>query len=472
MLSISQNFGIATLSRLILGGISLVIVGILTRTLGPTGYGHYSLIFAYLFVVTALADLGLYTVLVREISLSGAAEKNITSNIFTLRLVAVVLFSLFGVLVSLFLPYPSQVRLGILVASLFAVFSSLVQVLTGIFQKYLKLYYVSLADVVARGLQLILVMTAVRLKAELVIFIWIVAISELVHFLLVYGFSRKLIRVGLKLDFDYWAKILRTALPIALSLVFTLLYFKLDTVLLSLMKPASDVGIYSVAYKILEVVIFLPAIYVGLVMPVLSRHAFENRPEFIRTFRRSFDTLAIFAIPTMAYLFFQAEDIIRIISGSGFPQSVLVLQILSGAVMLIFFGNLGGNALVALDLQKKGMWIYFSGAAFNIATNLALIPKYTYLATAWTTMLTELLITLAMFWLIKKETQVSPLPGVFLKAVGAAAITAAVVHPLNLDLALATSLSLIYIPILFLMGGFTVENLRAAFYSKIRDPIG
>ncbi|MBI4120066.1 MAG: oligosaccharide flippase family protein, partial [Parcubacteria group bacterium] len=142
MNTIRHNFGIAVLSRLIVGGISLVIVGLLTRALGPAGYGQYSLILAYLFVVSALADLGLYTLLVREISKTGADEKFIASNIFTFRLVSVIGFLGLGVLISLFLPYSGEIRLGILIAGIFAVFSSLAQALTGIFQKYLKLYYV------------------------------------------------------------------------------------------------------------------------------------------------------------------------------------------------------------------------------------------------------------------------------------------------------------------------------------------
>ena len=80
--SIFANFSIASLSRLILGGISLVIVAFLTRYLGVSGYGDYSTILAYLFLFTILADLGLYSMLVREISRPNVDESNIASNIF------------------------------------------------------------------------------------------------------------------------------------------------------------------------------------------------------------------------------------------------------------------------------------------------------------------------------------------------------------------------------------------------------
>ena len=364
---ISYNLGIAVISRFIVGAIGLVIIGLLTRSLGPAGYGYYNLIFAYLFIFSSIADLGLYTILVREISKVGPDEESIiASKIFTLRLsFAISILVLAGLLVFT-LPYPSVVKLGVIIASAFSVLSSLTQVLTGIFQKHLRLYFVSLADIISRIIQLALLIVLVYLKAGLLLFVGAVVFSEVAHFLLIFLFSRSFIRVRISVDFKYWKEILKTALPVAASLVFVLLYFKLDTVLLSLIKPAYDVGVYSVAYKILEAVIFLPAIYIGLIMPLLSKYAFSNRPEFIKTFRKAFNALSVFALPFAAYLFVLSDPIVRLIGGSGFIQSGPVLKILSIAVLLIFFGNLGGNAVIALNLQKKGMWIYLTGAVFNI----------------------------------------------------------------------------------------------------------
>ncbi len=466
MITLSYNFGIAALSRLILGGISLVIISFLTRSLGPAGYGDYSLIFAYLYIFTTLADLGLYTILIRDISRPQADESGILSNIFSLRLMAIVFFLVVGIFISIFLPYSKDVKIGVIAASIFAVLSSLYQILTAVFQKYLKLYYVSIADVVARLCQLLLIFYIVKIGYNFLAFVWVIVISEFIHFFLLFLFTQKLVKVNLVFKPAYWLKILKTSVPVAISLVFTLLYFKIDTVLLSFMKPAQDVGIYSVAYKVLEVVIFLPAIYAGLLMPALSRYALENISQFTKTYRRGFNALSVFALPTMAYLFLRADDVIRIMGGDKFDQAGSVLKILSLAIMLIFFGNLGGNSLVALDLQKKSIWIYFAGAIFNVAGNLLLIPTYSYFAAAWITVSTELLITIAMFWLIKKETGVSLEIKIFWRSALAAAITAAIVYSLDPKFIQATILFLIYFPILFILGGINRDDLRELFSLK------
>src|SRR3989338_9344642 len=116
-------------------------------------------------------------------------------------------------------------------------------------------------------------------------YIWAVVGAQIIHLVLVVRWSKQLTLWRLRIDFGHWRASIKEAFPIAVSLVFVFLYFKLDTVLLSLMKPAGDVGIYSVAYKVLEVVIFLPAMYMGLIMPRLSKFA-SDRELFKREYQR------------------------------------------------------------------------------------------------------------------------------------------------------------------------------------------
>ncbi|MDO8676936.1 MAG: flippase [Candidatus Azambacteria bacterium] len=469
---ISYNLGIATLSRGIIGGLSLVVVGILTRFLGPEGFGQYSAIFAYLYIFTAIADLGLYTFMVREISRTGepVEEKKIASKIFTLRLFAIVALIILADLLVFAFPYPLKIKIGVLIASLFSVGSSLVQVLTGIFQKYLRIYLVSFSDILARLVQLGSLAILIKFETGLLWFVAVVVFSEAVHFGLIYGFSRHMVKIKPLVDFTYFRYAIKTALPIAVSLVLVLIYFKLDTVMLSVMKPARDVGIYSAAYKVLEAVIFLPAIYIGLVMPFLSRFAVKSKPEFIKTFKSAFNVITIFAFYFSAYIFLMSDWIVRAIGGGAFLEASPVLKILSFAILLIFFGNLGGNAIIALNLQKKAMWIYLTGAVINVGLNFLLIPKYSYFAAASSTVLTEIFITLTMFWLIKQNTKIVVNRVAFVKTVLAIAVVITLIYPLTASFVKASLASLLYFPLLLALGVFTKADLHEILSLK-KSPV-
>ncbi len=458
--SISFNMIVALLSRLAVGGISLVITAILTRSLGPINYGYYNALLAYLFLFATLADFGLYTILIKELGQAQQDEGTIVSELFTLRLVIVVGAAILANILGLWLPYPHEVRIALLFASFYLVSSSMVQILNGVFQKHLRLTSLAISDVVARVVQLALLVVFLYLGINLITFVIIMVLSEILRFILVMIFARPLVNIKLSFNFKYWKRILKTAFPIATSLIFVLLYFKLDTFILSLMKSAHDVGVYSVGYKVLEAIIFLPATYIGLVMPLLSRYAFRDKRLFKAVFERAFKILAIFAMPAGIYLYILAPYVVRIIGGVEFGQSAEVLSILSLAIVAIFFGNLGGNAVIALDLQRKSLWIYFCGAILNIIANLILIPRFSYIATSWTTVMTELFVTFSLFFLVRQSVEFGKYIGTILKLLLAGFIMFALVSYASQSLILACLTTLIYFPLLYVLRIFTKDDLK------------
>jgi len=258
-------------------------------------------------------------------------------------------------------------------------------------------------------------------------------------------------------------------LPVAASIIFTLVYFRLDTVMLSLMKPASDVGIYGVAVKVLEVVIFFPAMYVGLVMPLLSRFAKRDRESFSKVFRKTFDYLSILMVPILVYVFVLSESIVKIIGGSDFIPSSIPLKFLAVAIGFIFFGALGGQSIVALNLQRYGMWVYLSGAVLNFSTNLIVIPAFSYSGAAATTLLTEILVTALLFYVINKKARYIPLFRVIKRSLVAGLVMALVIYPFrNLNIILPFFLGILaYWPFLYLLKGYTRRDIREFFKKRV-----
>jgi len=412
---IAYNTVVSAGARIIAVALSLVSLGFITRYLGKEGFGNYSLILAFVYVFNILADLGLYSLITREISRPGADEKKIASNIFTIRIVALLFFLGLGVILVWLFPYTNQVKLGVLIGSVGYLFLSASQVLMGVFQKYLRIDKAGFADIIGRVIQLGLVIIFIRLDLGFFFILLALIISCLGNFILNWFFARTHVALTLAFDFSLWKELIKIAIPIALSLVLTLIYFKFDTIFLSLKfinrssaNPIVDVGIYNVAYKILEGLIFFPSMFVGLIMPLLSRFAFLNPDEFKKIFQKTLDVLIVFIIPVIIGLLMLSLPLVVLIGGAQFSASAPVLQLLSFAIGLIFLGNLFGHSIIALNKQKTGAWIYFSGMLFNVITNLIFIPKYSYFGAAATTVATELLVTILMIYLIYKTINYFP----------------------------------------------------------------
>ena len=139
--------------------------------------------------------------------------------------------------------------------------------------------------------------------------------------------SRRYITFRLRFDFSYWRQFLRHSLPMGVTALITFSYFKMDTILLSVMQSNAHVGIYNVAYKIMENLIFFPAMLSGLILPILSRFIFTERRHFVEIADKTFKVFFIIVVPIVAGTWFLAPDIVRIVSGSGFESSAAVLRI-------------------------------------------------------------------------------------------------------------------------------------------------
>jgi len=380
-------------ARIIGLALSLTTIGFITRYLGQEGFGYYATILAFLFFFTVLADLGLYSICLREISQPRADQRKIVSNAFTLRfMVGLFIFAL-APLVVYFFPYPGQVKTGVLIGALGFWLMSNQQVLIGIFQKYLRVDKVALGELAGRLVQLGLIILFIQQGLGFLFIVSALVIGALVSFAIIFLFSRKYIAITFEFDFKFWKSLLKESLPLALAIIFTMIYFKIDTIMLSLMKPVADVGIYNLAYKVLESLLFFPVMFVGLVMPLMSKYALNLREKFKQITQKTLDILLLFIIPMVIGIIFLSQRIVVLIAGPEFVLSAGVLKVLIFATGTIFLGVLFSNMIIALKKQKSLTYIYALGVIINLVANFIFIPKYSYYGAAGTTLLTELVVT-------------------------------------------------------------------------------
>ncbi|HPN54679.1 MAG TPA: flippase [Candidatus Moranbacteria bacterium] len=405
---IAYNVVFNATAKIISTVLALVAIGFITRYLGTSGFGDYSTVLAFFSFFGSFADLGLYSITTREISRPDADEKSILNNAFTLRLFSsVIVFILTPVLI-FFLPYSSHVKMGILIAAASFVFSSTYNVLNGVFQKNLAMDRVALAEVLGKVLQVSIIILAVKNNWGFTAIILSVLAAMIFNFSTVLFFLRKYARLKLQFDFVYWKKFLKESLPLGISAVVIFIYFKIDTILLSVMKTNTEVGIYNAAYKVIENVSFFPAMIVGLVFPIFSRYIFSDKKEFSRIADETTKVFLILIVPIVIGTLFLSKNIINLIGGEAFLQSANTLRILIFSLAFIFFGNLFNSLLIAGNHQKKLLLAAVVCAIFNVTANLIFIPIFSYNGSAVVSTLTEFFVMVTGFALTAKYINYIP----------------------------------------------------------------
>ncbi len=458
---IAYNTFISAGARIVGLAISLTTIGFVTRYLGQDGFGQYATILAFLYIFSILADLGLYLISLREISRPGADEKKIISNAFTLRFTAGLVVFALAPLISLLMPYPSQFKTGVLIGAVGFWAMSNYQLLIGVFQKYLQMTKVALGELLGRIAQIALVVFFVWQDAGFLAIVGALTGGALTSYFVIFYSAKKYVDFSFRFDFSFWKSFLKKSFPLAVAAVLTMVYFRIDTIMLSLMKGAADTGVYGLAYKILESLLFFPAMFVGLVMPLLSKYAFSDRKEFINIFQNTLNVLLIIIIPMIVAVFFLSPEIISLIAGSEFLPSAGVLNILIIATAIIFLAILFQNMIISLEKQKSLTYIYGIGAIINLGANFYFIPKYSYSGAAATTVLTEAIVTLLMVALLYRLLGRLPLSFSLFKYLLAGLVMALVFYflsPLNW-IVLAFLAAMAYFVFLYLIGGISNKQI-------------
>ena len=465
---IAYNVIFNVIAKMLSTILDLVGIGFITRYLGTQGFGDYSTVLAFFSFFGSFADLGLYTITAREISRPGADEKKILGNAFSLRLVSSITLFIITPFLIFFLPYSHDVKLGILIASASFVFSSTYMVLNGVFQKNLSMDKVAAAEVIGKLLQIAIIVLAVVKNLGFTTIILSILFSMIFNFFTVLFMVNKYVPLKLQFDFAYWKNFLKESLPLGISVLVIFIYFKMDTILLSILKTNNEVGIYNAAYKVIENISYVPAMIVGLIFPMFSRHIFSNKKQFAHLADETLKVFMILIVPIVIGTLFLSNGVIHLIGGAAFSQAANTLRILIFALAFIFFGGLFNNIMIASNHQKKMLWAFVACAIFNVIANIIFIPLFSYTAAAIISTFTEFFVAFAGLVLTIKYVGYVPsiphLPRIFISGFFMAAFLYAFsAHGFFL---LVISSSLIYMMFLWITRTITFKELSSIFAAK------
>jgi len=237
---VAYNTAIQFTGKIISTIIGVIIVGLITRHLGQAGYGQYATVLAFVQFFAVIVDLGLYLTLMQEISDPSVDEKMAVSNIFTIKLITSFVFFTLAPLVVLFFPYAIIVKQGVILMSVSFFLFTLAQVLVALFQKNLRMDKIIGTEVLGRFAFLITVILAVIFEKGLLYIILGNVVFNIIYFCLIFFMARGYTKFTFGFNFTYWKKVWHRAWPIALTSLLTLVYFKADTLILSVFKTEGE----------------------------------------------------------------------------------------------------------------------------------------------------------------------------------------------------------------------------------------
>lgn len=461
---IAKNTVWLLLAQIVTTVLGLIYLAYLMRNLGPEGWGIISYALSLTAILSVLLDLGLNTLITREIARDRSVTQKYVGNILIIKLLLSVSLFVITFIAMNFTGYSEEVATVIELILLSIIFTSLSQFCYNILQANEIMEYQAIGSMMNSLLMLAGVLFAIHSNFNVVGFAAIYTGANLV--VLIYSIIVCIIKAGIphpEIDLSFWKQTLREGFPFGLSGFFGTIYYYIDSVMLYPMQGEAAVGWYNTAYRLFMYVLFIPQILSTTLFPVMSRLSSSSKSSVKLAYEKFFKYMAMLGIPLGFGTTLLAGKIIYALFGSGYGNSIIALQILIWSAVFIFLSNPFGCLFNSLNMQRIGMKIAFICSMFNIISNLIMIPLLSYIGASITTVLTELLSFLLYYYIgsrteygLSKQMAID----IFKIIIASSAMGCVAIFMYNLNLFILIVLSvLVYFIALLLLQGIDSNDI-------------
>ncbi len=363
------------LSMLLVLAVSIFVA----RHLGAESFGLLNYLLAIIAICAPLSSLGLNAIVTRELVKKVHSDLVIMSTVTIYRvlgglcalllLVVAVWFELFSRLDNLYW--------GVLLLSVTNIFVAF-HVIDFWFQAKVQSRYVVKMRLACVVLVSCIKLTLVYIDASLSAFIWVAAVESLivsVGFLVIYFFKQGIFNLN-SINWAYGWQLLQQSKWLILSGIASVIYLKIDQVMLTQMVSAQENGIYAVASRLSEVWYFFPTALVASFFPSLLKTKEVSEVKYQVKLQRLCDYLFFGALFIAIVISLSAEYLVTFLYGKEYMEAGVILTFHIWAGLFVFMRALLSKWLLAENLVFFSLVTHGTGAIINVGLNYYLIPLY------------------------------------------------------------------------------------------------
>lgn len=405
--TLTQNTAFYTGALVFQKVLAFVYFTFLARGLGVEDIGRYTFAFSFTTIFSVFVDVGLASVLVREVAKQKEKAQKLLSDILGIKLGLAVITYIFVVALVNLLNYPELTKNLVYITGLIMVLDNFSTTFWAPLRGNQNLKYESLGVVVFESSVVVIGLALLYLGLG----VFEITLATLVGstILCIYAWKQAQKRLGLKfkpmINWKLTGKLIKMSIPFALTGIFARLNTQLDTVLLSKIgclgnMCEENVGIYSVASKITLAIHFIPLAFTAALLPKFSEDFVNDKEKLKQTFEKSMKYLMMVGLPMAAGIFALSPAFVPQVFGAEFKNSVLPLQILMASLVFMFLTFPIGSLLNAVGRQLRNSMHIGVAVVINAILNIVLIPKYSYVGASIASLISTFVILILGIYVI------------------------------------------------------------------------
>ncbi|CAM2066578.1 Flippase [Sulfidibacter corallicola] len=166
----------------------------------------------------------------------------------------------------------------------------------------------------------------------------------------------------------------------------TVLYFRIDQVMLVPMAGERAAGDYANAYDLVEGTLFISGAVAAVLYPRLVKADPDTRA---RLFDMAFSLLVVIAACGVCGMWVFGEPVGTLLAGESFAGALPLLYILAAGLPFMFANGILSRWLFSQGRERFALWSGILAALINIVGNILLIPRHGAAGAAGMTLVTE-----------------------------------------------------------------------------------
>ncbi len=384
-----KNVGYLTAGNVLSQIISLIGAFYIPKLLGPEQYGIYNTVTAYVGLFAVFTFGGLTKVIIREVAKDTLRTREILEATIGLRNLFSIFATILSIIVVLFIDYEFGTKTYIIIYSFSLLFQGTQSSLNTIFQSHQRM---KILAIIALIRQLIIVPAAIILLylgyGVLSIIILHLAI-ELLILPILYRYSQKIIAFNIFSKLKFVKYYIFSGARFSLLSFLNILSGKIDLIMLSLLTTPQNVGIYALAYNLVNKGLILRSPISQSLFPYYSHKFNTKKPQIgdlIMHMGLISIPLLIFLIPAILFI----EPFIANVIGNEFKESANIFSVLVLYLILNFSVIPWGLFMQTTNNEKYSLIIVSACAILNIALNLVFFNLYGIIGIAYSTLIVEI----------------------------------------------------------------------------------
>ncbi|MCV9388486.1 flippase [Reichenbachiella ulvae] len=383
------NTGFLFVEKVFSFSVSFITSVYVIRYLGPEEFGLLEYANSIVAILLPLSRLGLMDIVVKELVSKGSPQiSNVVSTSFTTIFISGCVFFALTCLNFYFLGSEKTLKWLVILTSVRLLFQSF-EVFDCYFKSKVAAGYSVLARVTFQVSVSALKLVGVILKMGLFYFalttiigLLLQAIVLITSYLVLYDKPK----IYLKINLHYAKSLVLDSWPLLISGLSTIIYMKIDQIMLKYFVSQSDLGNYAVAARLSELWYFIPMAIISSVYPSIIKSR-SNVKLFQTRFQQLFDVILAISLCLALPITFFGEEVVLFLYGFEYQKSGSVLILHIWACLFGFMGLVQTKWMILKGQQRIKMTFNLAGAVLNILLNLYMIPWLGVIGAAWSTIL-------------------------------------------------------------------------------------